>query len=45
MYMPREGHLEAVLHVFAFLRQKYNTRMAFEPTYSDIDMNGFKEFK
>ena len=36
--MPREVHLEAVLHVFAFLRQKYNSRMAFDPTYLAIDM-------
>ena len=45
MTMPREGHLEAVLHVFEFLRQHYNSRMAFEPTYPVIDMNDFKECK
>ena len=43
--MPREGYLEAVLHVFAFLRQKYNSRMAFDPTYPVIDMKDFKECK
>ena len=43
--MPREGHLEAVLHVFAFLCQKYNSRMAFEPTYHNINMSDFKECK
>ena len=32
MAMPREVHLEVVLHVFAFIRQKYNSRMAFDPT-------------
>ena len=32
MGMPREGHLEAVLHVFAFIYQRYNPRMAFDPT-------------
>ena len=41
--MPREVHLEAVLHVFAFLRQKYNSRMAFDPTYLAIDMSDFKD--
>ena len=43
MAIPREGHLEAVLNVFAFLCQKYNSVMAFEPTYHVINMNGFKE--
>ena len=45
IHMPREGNLEAVLHVFAFLRQKYNSRMAFDPNYPFIDMNEFKECK
>ena len=43
MNMPREGYLEAVLHVFEFLVQKYNSRMAFDPTYTVINMNDFKE--
>ena len=42
MLIPREVHLEAVLHVFLFLRQKYNSRMAFDPTYPVINMNDFK---
>ena len=45
MAMPSEGHLEAVLHVFAFLCQNYNSRMAFDPTYPVIDMNEFSECK
>ena len=45
MAMPREGHLDAVLHVFAFLQQSYNSRMAFDPTYPAINMNYFREFK
>ena len=45
MAMPREGHLESVLHVFAFLCQEYNSRMVFDPTYPGIDMNEFKECK
>ena len=43
--MPREGHLEAVLHVFAFLCHKYNSRMSFEPTYHNINMSDFNEWK
>ena len=45
MAIPREVHLEAVLHVFAFLRQKYNSRMSVDPTYPIIDMNALKECK
>jgi hypothetical protein len=33
MAMPREGHLDAVLHIFGFLRRKNNSRMAFDPTF------------
>ena len=43
MAMPREGHLDMVLHMFAHLRDRYNSRMAFDPSYPDIDMNDFKE--
>ena len=45
MLLIREGHLDAVLHVFAFLRQKYNSRMAFNPTYPKIDESMFKEYE
>jgi len=43
MAMPREGHLEAIFHLFAYLKRKHNSRMAFDPTYPVIDMSGFKE--
>ena len=45
MDMPRQGHLEAVLRVFSFVLQNYNSRMAFDPTRPVIDMNDFKEWK
>ena len=45
MDMPREGQFEAVLHVFVFIRQQYNSRMEFDPNYPVIDMNDFKECK
>ena len=45
MAMPGEENLELVLHVFAFLRQNYNSRMVFDTTYPVIDMNDFKEWK
>ena len=30
---PREGRLEEALHVMAYLRQKHNSRLIFDPTY------------
>jgi hypothetical protein len=41
--LPREGHLEAVFHIFSYLDQKHNSRMAFDPTYPAIDKTKFKE--
>jgi hypothetical protein len=31
--LPREGHLEALLHVFAYLGIHHNKRVVFDPTY------------
>ena len=41
--MPREGHLEALIHVFTYIEKKHNSRMIFDPTYPDIDLTQFKE--
>ena len=41
---PREGHIEAVLHIYAYLEKKHNSRMVFDPTYPEINMTVFKEF-
>jgi len=41
--MPREGHLDAVFHLYAYLKIKHNSRMAFDPTYPDIDLENFPE--
>ena len=45
MPMHREGQLEAVLHVFEFLYQRYNSRIAFDQNYPVIDMTYFKDCK
>ena len=42
MALPREGHLEAVFHIFAYLKRKYNSRMVFDPTYPNINEGDFK---
>ena len=42
MAMPRRGHLEAVFHMYAYLHNKHNSTMVFDPSYPDIDMRDFK---
>jgi hypothetical protein len=39
--MPREGHLEQLFHIFAYLKGKHNTEMIFDPSIPDIDENLF----
>ena len=41
--MPREGHMDAVFHVFAYLKARHNSRMVFDPTYPSIDKTSFQE--
>ena len=45
MATPRKVRLEAVLNLFVFIRQNYNSRMNFDPTYPTINMIDFKECK
>jgi hypothetical protein len=39
--LQREGHLEAVFHVFAYLGLHHNARVVFDPTYPAVDMGTF----
>jgi hypothetical protein len=39
--MSREGHLDAVYHLFAYLSLHHNARVVFDPTYPDVDMHAF----
>jgi hypothetical protein len=39
--LPREGHLEAVSHVSAYLRLHHNARVVFYPAYPAVDMGTF----
>ena len=41
MALPREGHLDTMFHVFAFLKIKHNARSIFDPTYPEIDQSKF----
>lgn len=40
---PREGHLEAALHVMGYLRQKHNSRLFLDPTYPVIERANFND--
>ena len=41
--MPCEGHLEATLHVFSFLKSKSNSRLIFDPMEPDVGKSDFVE--
>ena len=39
---PRDGHMDAALHVYSFLKDKYNARLVLDPSYpDDIDEDDF----
>ena len=41
--MPREGHMQQVLHIFAYLKIHHNARIVFDPSYPEIDNEAFGE--
>jgi hypothetical protein len=41
--MPREGHLEAVYHIFAYLRNHENSTMVFDDAEPNSDERRFKD--
>eukprot|EP00804_Cyclotella_cryptica_P016148 CCRYP_004244-RA/>CCRYP_004244-RA protein AED:0.29 eAED:0.30 QI:0/-1/0/1/-1/1/1/0/331 len=41
--MLREGHLEAALHVFSYLKSKSNSRLIFDPKEPDVGQSDFVE--
>ena len=42
--LPRQGHLEAALHVFGFLKSHKKLRLAFDPIRPQINPNRFKVY-
>ena len=40
--LPREGHLEQVLHIFAYLKKYHNTELAYDPSDHVVDENDFE---
>ena len=43
MALPREGHLDAMFHLFGYLKNKTNSRLVFDLTYPEIDMSHFQK--
>ena len=41
--MPREGHLEQLFHIFAYLKRNHNAEMVYDPSDPLIDINQFEE--
>eukprot|EP00804_Cyclotella_cryptica_P001676 CCRYP_009051-RA/>CCRYP_009051-RA protein AED:0.08 eAED:0.08 QI:0/0/0/1/0.5/0.6/5/0/841 len=41
--MPREGHLEAALHVFSYLKSRSNSRLIFDPKEPNVGESDFVE--
>ena len=37
--LPREGHLEAPIHVTSHVGQRYNSRLVYDPSYPEINHN------
>ena len=42
--MPREGHLQQVLHIFSYLKYHHNSRIVMDPTYPDIKVSDFPDY-
>ena len=40
--MPRQGHLEALLHMMAYMKLHHNARMVFDPRYPKVNEDEFK---
>ena len=41
--LPREGHLQQVYHMMAYLKRFHNARLVMDPTYPDIEDDNFVE--
>ena len=39
--LPQSGHLDAVFHIFAYLKKKHNSEMVYDTTELDFDRTYF----
>ncbi|KAL7460152.1 hypothetical protein ACHAXS_000616 [Conticribra weissflogii] len=44
MALPRQGHLEAALHMISYLSLHHNSFLCIDPTYKEIDSTQFPIF-
>ena len=40
--MPRKGHLNQVLHIFAYLRKYHNTELVYDPSDPGVEQDVFE---
>ena len=43
LVLPREGHLDQVFHIFAYLKRNHNAELVFDPTAPDLQLDRFME--
>jgi hypothetical protein len=43
MALPREGHLQQLFHIFAYLKSHHNTQMVFDPSDPPIESTHFEK--
>jgi hypothetical protein len=43
MASPREGHLQQLFHIFAYLKNKPRSTLVFDDSYPDVDQGRFKQ--
>ena len=41
---PREGHLEQMYHIFAYLKRHHNSRIVMDPSYPEVDEEAFQKY-
>ena len=41
--LPRVGHLQQLLHIFAYLKNYHNSRMVFDLSYPEINTDDFPQ--
>ena len=41
--LPREGHLEAAIHIMTHIGQRYNSRLVYDFSYPEIDCSVFSK--
>ena len=39
--LPRQGHLEQLLHIFGYLKKRHNAEMSFDPSLPEVDKEKF----